>query len=66
MWLGKKEDEISISGKRVLVPVGLEGKIKPKISLLPNYLMEPYRSEQHHWTQYPDSLSSSHERHTRN
>jgi hypothetical protein len=29
MWLGKKDYEISISGKRVLVPVGLKVKVKP-------------------------------------
>jgi hypothetical protein len=29
MWLGKKDDEISVSGKRVLVPFGLKVKVKP-------------------------------------
>jgi len=29
MWLGKRDDEILVSGKRVLVQVGLKVKVKP-------------------------------------
>jgi hypothetical protein len=38
MWLGKKDAEISVSGKRVLVPVGLNVKVKPSFppAQLPN------------------------------
>jgi hypothetical protein len=38
MWLGKKKDEISVSGKRDLVPVGLEVKVKPKLPSCPTTL----------------------------
>lgn len=38
MWLGKKYDEISISGKRVLVPVRLKVKVKPKLPSYPTTL----------------------------
>jgi hypothetical protein len=31
MWLGKKDDEISVSGKRLLVPFGLKVKVKTNI-----------------------------------
>jgi hypothetical protein len=38
MWLGKKYDEISVSGKIVLVLVGLKVKVNPKLPSYPTTL----------------------------